>query len=189
MLSNNDLLHRCRAGDRQAWEQIVNRYQRLLFSIALRAGLGEEDAADVFQTVCMRLHENLDRIENEQHLVGWLAMTCKREAWRVRKRLGRETSLAATGDDGPSDPLEALQDADPLPEESLVRLQEAVLVRIAMAELGERCRKLLTWLYHDDPTPSYQEIATRLDVSIGAIGPTRMRCLQQLKRILLRHGF
>lgn len=187
---DSELLRACRAGDRQAWETLVTRYQRLLYAIPLRCGLSEEDAADVFQTVCVRLLENLEKIRDERHLTGWLVTTCKHESWRVHRRRSRDVSL----DEGPAEGAGgagagALADDSLMPQQVLVRVEEAHLVQRGLEELGERCRNLLSWLYQDDPTPSYQEIARRLNVSVGAIGPTRMRCLQQLKRILQRHGF
>jgi len=186
--SDRTLLERCRAGDRGAWQSLVERYQRLLYGTARRCGLAEEDAADLFQTVWLRLLENLDTIQDEQHLTGWLILTARREAWRVVRRRGRETSLPTAnpetgGEADLEDPLALL------PEAELVRLEEQQLVRAGLAELGERCRNLLGWLYQTDPPVPYAEIARRLDVSIGAIGPTRARCLQQLRRILERRGF
>ncbi|HEU4753729.1 MAG TPA: sigma-70 family RNA polymerase sigma factor, partial [Armatimonadota bacterium] len=72
---------------------------------------------------------------------------------------------------------------------AVLRLEEEQLVRDAVEELGERCRTLLGWLYQTDPPPPYTEIARRLNVPVGAVGPTRARCLQQLKRLLQRRGF
>lgn len=180
--SDGALLQACRSGDRGAWEKLVSRYERLLYSIPIRCGLSEEDAADVFQTVCIRLLENLDRLKDQQHLTGWIILTAKRESWRVFRQQGRTTSLDPTGDT----PEAA---SDPLPHEAVMRLEEEQLVRNGMEELGERCRQLLGWLYHFDPPLSYVEIGQRMNVSTGAIGPTRARCLQQLKRILQRMGF
>src|SRR5919198_4154865 len=76
--SDRPLVQACRAGDRRAWETLVRRYERLLYAIPLRCGLSEDDAADVFQTVCVRLLENLEKVRDEQHLTGWLITTAKR---------------------------------------------------------------------------------------------------------------
>src|SRR5207253_7902824 len=62
MDSDRPLIRACLAGDRQAWETLIRRYQRLLYAIPIRCGLSEDDAADVFQTVCVRLLENLEKL-------------------------------------------------------------------------------------------------------------------------------
>jgi RNA polymerase sigma factor (sigma-70 family) len=188
--ADSALVRACQAGDRRAWETLIRRYQRLLYAIPIRCGLSEDDAADVFQTVCVRLLENLHKLRDEEHLTGWLITTARRESWRVQRVRRRDTPL---GSDDPEDagesPLDNLTATDLLPQEEAMRLEEEQLVRGAMEELSERCRTLLGWLYHTDPPPQYAEIARRLNVPVGAIGPTRARCLQQLKRILQRHGF
>lgn len=188
--TDSSLLRGCRAGDREAWEALIRRYQRLLYAIPLRCGLSEEDAADVFQTVCVKLLENLDRLTDEQHLTGWLITTTRRESWRLyelrRRREGRSGSEPAPPDE---DALEALPAGDPMPQEAVMKLEEEQLVRLGMEELNERCRVLLTLLYHSDPPLTYEAIARQLNVSVGAIGPTRARCLQQLKKVLLKLGF
>ena len=184
------LVRACLAGDRQAWEALIHRYERLLYSIPLRCGLTRDDADDVFQTVCVKLLENLDKLRDEAYLTGWLITTARRESWRVQRLRGRDAPFAEPepGEAGESS-LDSLADEDPLPQEEMIRLEEAQMVRVAMRELEERCRTLLELLYHADPELSYAEIAQRLNVSVGAIGPTRGRCLQKLRRVLERLGF
>lgn len=162
----------------------MHRYQRLVYSVPLRCGLSPEDAEDVFQTVFLRLVQNLESLRDEGSLTAWLMTTARRESWRIgagrRKKESRETSL---------EPGEKLPDGDLLPEAEAVRTVEEQLVRAGLAELDERCRRLLEWLYRSDPPVPYAEAARRLNVPTGAIGPTRARCLQKLKKILLRNGF
>lgn len=185
---DRSLLVRCRTGDRSAWEQLLTRYERLLHAVPRRCGLAADDADDVAQTVCMRLLENLDRIRNEEHLTGWLILTARRESWRLARLRGRELpagpdDFSHTGEDETDVPLA------PLPETELLRLEEQQLVRRALEDLGERCRRLLQWLYQEDPPVPYAEIARRLEAPVGAIGPTRARCLAQLRRSLEKLGF
>lgn len=188
MDSDQPLIHACLAGDRRAWETLIRRYERLLYSIPIRCGLSEDDAADVFQVVCLRLLENLGKLRDERHLTGWLVTTAKHESWRLHRRRKRQQNETSLDPNDPGD-LESVPGSDPAPHEEIIRLENEQLVRRAMSELAERCRLLLSLLYHTDPPPSYVEIARRLDVSPGAIGPTRARCLQQMKKVLDRLGF
>lgn len=184
------LVRACEAGDRKAWETLIRRYERLLMAIPRRCGLSEEDAADVFQTVCMKLVENLSRLRDERHLTGWLITTAKHESWNIHRKRKRLEALVEPEALGSTDATTDLLVSDELlPEEAVQRLEEAQLVREALEDLGERCRLLLQLLYHSDPPLTYAEVAARLNVSTGAIGPTRGRCLVQLKKILDRNGF
>jgi RNA polymerase sigma factor (sigma-70 family) len=184
--SDRPLLRACMAGDRQAWEALIRRYQRLLYAIPLRCGLSEEDAADVLQTVCVRLLENLPKLCNEDHLTGWLITTTRRESWRVSQQRRRDAPL-----DDPERPggADSVPDPDPLPDEAVLRLEEQQMVRVALRELGGRCQQLLELLYQTDPPLSYVEVAQRLAMPATSVSSTRIRCLQKLKRILDGMGF
>lgn len=190
-LADAELLERCRAGSSSAWEALVRRYQRLIYTVPRRAGLDEDTAADVFQTVFARLHEHLDRIAQPDRLQAWLVTTARRETLRLLE-LGRRTADSPrdpNSDDDP-DPVAGLIDESPLPEEQLERLQLEHRALAALQQLDERSRQLLTLLFlhdEDDPLP-YSEIAARLNTSEGSIGPTRMRALAKLREIMSRDG-
>ncbi len=171
----------CRDGNAEAWEMLVGRYQRLVYSIPRRAGLDEETAADVFGHVFATLVEHLDRLEQPSRIGAWLATTAKRESWRISRTSRRYVaSISTDGTDEGSEP----PDADPLPEETLVRMEEQHRVRAAVGRLDERCSKLLTQLFYQQESPAYSEIAASLGIPEGSIGPTRARCLHKLRRIL-----
>ncbi len=171
----------CREGNSEAWEALVCRYQRLIYSIPRRAGLDEESAADVFGHVFSSLVEHLDRLDQPSRVGSWLATTAKRESWRISRSSRRYAPSAGT--DGADEGLD-LPDAEPLPEETVLRLEEQHRVRTAVGGLDELCNKLLTMLFYHDESPAYAEIAAALGVPEGSIGPTRARCLQKLRRIL-----
>jgi RNA polymerase sigma factor (sigma-70 family) len=178
--SDAALISACRRGDESAWDILVERYQRLIFTIARRAGLSEEDAAEVLQRVFMALLEQLDTIQQPDRLALWLTSTTQRQAWRLRRREEYLPMLSrddATMQDVPSDP--AL-----LPDAVVERLEEQERVHQALKALDERCRRLLSLLFLRPEPPSYAEVATRLEMREGAIGPTRARCLEKLRRLL-----
>jgi RNA polymerase sigma factor (sigma-70 family) len=183
--SNEELIRACRRGDGMAWEALIARYQRLVYSIPRRAGLDEDRSAEVFQRVFVKLVEHLDQIEQPARIGAWLATTAQREMWLLSQREGTVQPLM--DEDNSEDETDQLPDSAPLPDEILLRLEEQHTVRLAVAALDERCRRLLTLLfYRPDPLP-YAEVATALEMSEGSIGPTRIRCLQKLRRLL--NGF
>lgn len=183
--SDEELLLACRRGDETAWEALVTRYQRLIYTIPRRAGLNEDQSAEVFQEVFTTLLEKLNDIERPERLQAWLVTTARRKTLRL---ISRQSSLRGVFDEERGDEtaaaINSLIDPSPLPDDVLVRLEEQHRVRMAVATLDARCRKLLTLLfYRTEPAP-YAEIAEALGTTEGSIGPTRARCLQKLLRLL-----
>ena len=173
------VLHAAANGDRQAWNALVARYSGLVWSVARAHRLGDADAADVVQTTWLRLVEQLDRIRNPEGVGAWLATTARRECLRVL-RVGQRHVLT-DGFDLPEERSDAALDARLLAGERDATLWQA------FGRLGERCRTLLRVLVAD-PAPSYEEVGAALDMPVGSIGPTRARCLEQLRRKLAAAG-
>jgi RNA polymerase sigma factor (sigma-70 family) len=179
------LVERCRAGDAGAWEALVHRYQRLVFSIPRRAGLDEESASDVFQHVFATLVAHIEKLEDPERIGAWLVTTTRRETWRVCRRSSLSRASTRSVDD---EAAEEVPDGEPLPEEQLLRLEQQHAVLRAVESLDERCCVLLRLLFLQTTQPSYGEIAAALHTSEGSIGPMRARCLQKLRRIVTERG-
>lgn len=179
------LVARCLAGDAAAWTALVHRYQRLVFAIVRRTGLDEHGAADVFQTVFARLVQHLPRIGDPSRLQAWIVTTAKREAILQAQRSQRTVSMTRSGDADDDGAEWDLADDSPTAEAALDGLQQLHRVRLALDRLEPRQRDLMLMLFSDDdPKPSYDEIAERLGIPVGSIGPTRARCLEKLRRLL-----
>jgi RNA polymerase sigma factor (sigma-70 family) len=167
------LIRAAREGDETAWEAIVDRFSGLVWATTRAHRLAPAEAADVTQTTWLRLVENLDRIHDPDRLGAWLATTARRECLRHIRLRGRELP---TGE-------ETLFEApsEDRTEERLVIRERNAALRQAFAGISERCKALLRLVAAPEPL-SYQEIAAALGMPIGAIGPTRARCLDQLRR-------
>jgi RNA polymerase sigma factor (sigma-70 family) len=171
------LMRRAANGDPSAWEGLVDKYGRLIWSITRDFKLVESDAADVFQTIWMRLIEHIDRIEHADRVGSWLASTARNECLRflsLRKRLvlaDEEHSF-----DGPAA-------HEPAIDEALLTEERAAVVREAMTHLPRRWQRLMEMLMADPPA-SYAEISDELGLPVGSIGPTRGRCLARLRVLL-----
>jgi RNA polymerase sigma factor (sigma-70 family) len=169
------LLARAAQGDQRAWNALVDEHSRLLWSVARSFRLDAADANDVVQTTWLRLLEHLDRIEDPSRLVGWLVTTARREAMRVLRRSGRERPVVEDTvldrpDDGPPVDSRLLQD------------ERNRALWDAFSRLNEKCRQLLrVAVTHPQ---AYEEISEALGMPIGSIGPTRRRCLTQLRALL-----
>jgi RNA polymerase sigma factor (sigma-70 family) len=179
------LVARCRQGDGSAWQALVQRYQRLVYAIVRRMGDDEHAAADVFQTVFSRLLQHLPKLTEPDRLQAWIVTTAKREALLQRRRAQRTVSMHRQGEDG-----QAAADWEPAddahgPEQQIDDLQQLHAVRLALDKLDPRCRDLLNLLFTDaDLRVPYEEVARRLGVPVGSIGPTRARCLGKLRGLL-----
>lgn len=178
------LIAACLDGEAGAWEELLKRYRRLIYSIPYKYGLSPDQAADIFQSVCVTMLEQLRTLRDERKLSSWLITTTLRECWKVKRRQQREIS-------NPDDETEALASlpADgPLPDELVQTLEEQHLVRQAIQRLDDRCRALLTYLFYEKEEWSYERISRQLGMPVASIGPTRGRCLQKLKRMLRKWG-
>lgn len=185
-LSDEVLIGLCREGREAAWSTLVRRFQRLVYTVPRRAGLGEAQAADVFQAAFSRLFEHLHRLDDPARVRAWLVTTARRETLRVLEEARRIVDLAPASPDGDAaeDPLESIPDSAPLPDGLLADLQEQHRVRAALERLEPRSRQLLELLFIEDPTPPYAEIAARLGIAEGSIGPTRARALAKLRMLM-----
>lgn len=183
LLSDPELIEVCLKGSGQAWEALLIRYQRLIYSIPLRYGLPEHDANDVFQNVSLLLWENLGNIRDRERLGAWLVITTRRECWRMlRQRQQNVTALEG-------EVLDKLLPTGPLSEDEFLAMEQQSQIRAAVGTLDAPCRELLTLLFYTEPRPAYSEIARSLALPEGSIGPTRARCLEKLLKILEDMGF
>jgi RNA polymerase sigma factor (sigma-70 family) len=176
------LVQRCLQGDATAWHQLVERYARLVHSVPARYGLTTAEIEDVGQEVFLVLAQNLHTIDDPDRLPAWLVTTARRLCWRMVQRRRREQPLEDEpehGDEFQSRP--ELVSPLPTPEEALDGWNQQVVLQAAVARLSERCRKLIEMIFLDTREPSYDEISTLLHIPKGSIGPTRNRCLGQLR--------
>lgn len=191
--SDAELVSLCTRGRQDAWSTLVRRYQRLVYTVARRARLPEATADDIFQATFVRLYEHLDRLADPARVRAWLVTTARRltlDALEQQRREQRHSVLAGggegpDGDDGVSAGLEVV-DPDPLPEEQLAQWQELDLVRRAVDRLEPRLRQFAEVVFLHDPPLRYDEMAQRLGMAEGSIGPTRARCLARLRAELQR---
>ena len=161
------------SGNQAAWGAIVDRFSGLVWSTARAHRLGAAEAADAAQSTWLRLVENLDRITDPERLGGWLATVARRECLRSIRLRGRELSV----DDDSM--FEA--PADETADSALIVRERDDALRRAFTRISERCQGLLRMLAAPEP-PSYEEVSAALGMPIGAIGPTRARCLEKLRR-------
>jgi RNA polymerase sigma factor (sigma-70 family) len=170
------LLSAARQGNDDAFGQIVTEFSPLLWHVARAAGLSSSDAQDVMQTIWTRLFEHLDEIRTPNALAGWLVVTTRREAWRVR---AAERKQIPTDQES----FAELPDQGLGSEEQVMIEDQRRTLWAAIRQLSPRCQELLRIIAFV-PRPDYATVAAELGMQIGSIGPTRGRCLAKLRALL-----
>jgi RNA polymerase sigma factor (sigma-70 family) len=165
-----ELVSAAAEGDQGAWNELVDRYNGLVWSVARSHRLSTPDASDVVQTTWLRLVEHLDGLQDPERVGAWLATTARREALRALRHAARQTPT----EELPETPTDEHLGA------ALLEAERDQALWKAFGGLSERCQTLLRILVADPP-PSYDEVSGALDMPIGSIGPTRARCLERLR--------
>jgi RNA polymerase sigma-70 factor, ECF subfamily len=165
-LSDAELVRLCRAGDTDAWNELVERYSRYVYAIAVRGfRLGDEDAEDVFQDVFTRIYTRLDSLRDDTALRPWIAQLTRRRCL---------DALASKGRELPAEDEVAVEESTDLAE-----IEDAFAVREALSGLSDTCQDILDRFFARDQ--SYKTISDELDIPSGTIASRIARCLGRLK--------
>lgn len=182
--SNTRLVKECLRGNEQAWNMLVDRYKNLIYSIPIRYGLPPQDAADIFQAVCLDLFNELSRLRDAEALQGWLMRVTTNKCYHWK----RQMAAAANGAVEDSN-LDGFSGNGPMAADVIADLEREQLVRDSIEMLPARCRQMISLLFFEHPPQPYNEVAEKLGLARGSIGFIRGRCLKRLKRILQDKGF
>lgn len=180
--SDADLVKACLSGSEDAWDRLVTRYQRLVFAVPRRAGLNDEQAADVFQEVFLTLFEKMHEITQREKVRSWIITTAKFKTWAAIR--ARRNLYSPASEDEMESELEQLSDKSPLADEMLIELEQQHLIRSAVSRLDEPCAKILSMIYLTEPAASYARVAAAIGVGETSISPMRARCLKKLEKFL-----
>jgi RNA polymerase sigma factor (sigma-70 family) len=182
--SDDRLIALCLKGDQQAWADLVDKYKNLIYSIPIKLGM-YDDAADIFQSVCLDLLSDLPRLRQPKALPKWLMQVSYHKCLDYRTRAKKQVPL----EDENADNLPADQKSSVLPEEMMAQLQREQMVRVVMSSLPPRCERMVRMLFFETPPRPYEVIAKELGIATGSIGFIRGRCLSRLRKQLEKMGF
>jgi RNA polymerase sigma factor (sigma-70 family) len=157
---------------------LLDKYERIVFSVPRKYGLSPADAADITQLTFTILVQSIDDMPEDSTLGAWLTTVARRHTWRLLQRARRENIATFEVQDESASALASRDD------EYLNHWELTEWLDHGLLLLSERCRDLLSALYLDPEQPSYEQVAERLGMAVGSIGPTRIRCLERLRRVL-----
>jgi RNA polymerase sigma factor (sigma-70 family) len=179
--NDTKLVEQCLKGSEEAWRALLAKYKNLIYSIPIKLGFSQDDAADIFQAVCAELISQLPSIRQPQALAAWLIKVTAHRCAQWKRQSGRFVDYESA-----PEPASA---SESLPEHVLAEVESEQILRTAVRELSSRCRKLVEMLFFETPARPYDEVAREFGIATGSVGFIRGRCLDKLRRRLVQMGF
>jgi RNA polymerase sigma factor (sigma-70 family) len=179
---DTQLVRQCLSGSEEAWSLLIEKYEALIYSIPVKFGLPQHEAADVFQATCVELLARLPELREPRALPKWLIQVAHHQCYKWRRQSQRVVSRDSEPD-LPEPETPAI--ADDLVQQTC----EEQMLREAIATLSPKCRQLIDLLFLEVPSRPYSEVARELGLAVGSIGFTRQKCIERLRRALNDLGF
>ena len=175
------LVRACVSGNEQAWSTLIAKYKNLIYSIPLKYGASPQDAADIFQSVCLELFSELPRLREAGAVRSWIITVTSHQSFQWKRKFQRRAEEELT-DEHEDQPVY-------VPPDLLETVEREQILREAVARLPKRCQEIIRLLFYEAEPISYRDLAKRLGLARGSIGFIRGRCLKRLERALRESGF
>lgn len=171
-----ELLARALGGDQRAWQLLVRGLSVVVAGVARAHRLGEADVSDVCQSTWYKLAQHLSDLREPARLPGWLTTTARRQALRLLSARRREV------------PAPRPEPAIGSPELAVLGAERTRALWQAVARLPRPHRDLIS-LLAVEPGLTQAQLAVRLGIPQGSVGPLRRRALDRLRRVLIAQGY
>ena len=176
------LVSECLNGNEEAWNALIDKYKRLIYSIPVKYGFSPDEATDIFQAVCLELLTELPKLRKAEALPKWIIQITSHKCFHTKKYKQR------TDVTDPNDP--AFEQSTPAQAESVLReAEDEQKMRDVLSALPDRCPELIRMLFFEEPAPPYDQVARRLGIATGSIGFIRQRCLERARKEFEKAGF
>jgi RNA polymerase sigma factor (sigma-70 family) len=180
--SDDRLIRACLSGHDQAWSALIGKYKNLIYSIPVKYGANPEEAADIFQAVCLELFAELPRLRKRAAFRSWLMTVTAHQSFQWKRKVRRRAEDELT-------PLDEERLGIDPSADLIEQVEREQMLREAVARLPARCQEMIRLLFYEEPHVSYRDVAQRLGLATGSIGFIRGRCLKRLQRTLEGLGF
>jgi RNA polymerase sigma factor (sigma-70 family) len=176
------LVSECLNGNEEAWNALIDKYKRLIYSIPVKYGFSPDEATDIFQAVCLELLTELPKLRKAEALPKWIIQITSHKCFHTKKDKQR------TDVTDPNDP--AFEQSTPAQAENVLReAEDEQKMRDVLSALPDRCRELIRMLFFEEPALPYDQVARRLGIATGSIGFIRQRCLERARKEFEKAGF
>jgi len=176
-LPDRELIAACLENQPTAWEALLHRYKRMIYGVTVRFGFDAEERHEIFQIVCMEILKHFRSLRELEKLRSWILTITIRECNDSIRKKYRERRVISTDPIGVDQPV-----TDTLNIYASAEREE--ILRVAIGNLSDHCRKLIQLLFLDEETASYSDVGKELGISKDSIGSARQRCLERLRKLL-----
>ena len=182
---DESLLAGLRAGNENAYEELIQRYQTPVYNLALRLLSDSGDACDVVQEVFLKVFRGVNQFRGQSTVKTWIYRIAVNEAHNRRRWLFRHrpnpVGLEETGADDQVHER-PLEDGGPSPFQIAFDSERQALIEQALGEINPTFRETLVLREMEDC--SYEEIAEILQISLGTVKSRILRGREALRRQL-----
>jgi len=169
------LIERTLSGERSAFGELVDRYQKVVFNVGYRVLGNTSDAEDVAQTVFLKVYENLSTYNPRYQFFSWLYRIAVNEAINAKKRLRSTVEL-----------MEDVVTSSETPHDGAVADDVENQIGAAMMALSPESRAILILRHYQEF--SYRDIAYIMDLTEDKVKSRLYSARQRLGKILIKRG-
>ena len=169
-----DVVQRAIDGDPAAWKDLLARFSALVRKITYEYRLSHADSADVSQFVWMTMYERLRTVRNPERLGAWIATVARNECRRLVRHCSREITVA---EPELADRLATTEEAS----EPVIAADTSAHIWTTVRDILNERGYTMILMMMSNPPASYEQVSHHLAIPLGSIGPTRQRCLAQLR--------
>lgn len=173
--TDREQVEKCLTGDTQAFEVLVERYQKVLFNVSLRMLNNREDAMDVTQNAFIKAYEKLDTYNPQYKFFSWIYKIMINESLNTINRRKPQTEVHKT-----------IASDDKTPDETYTDNWTMERVQSAIVKLPVEYRRLVVLRYFGNL--SYRDMSGALDIPEKTIKSRLYSARQMLKDILIKRG-
>lgn len=183
-MTENELIERIKHGNRDAFTELMERYQTQVFNIAYSMLSDYEDASDATQEVFIKIYKSITSFKGQSAFTTWVYAICRNVCNDIlRKRKKHSMNISLYGDDEDEGaPIRNMKSDTPTPEETVEADERQKLVRDAIASLKPEYCEII--VYSDMQQLSYEEIAAILKCPVGTVRSRLNRARTALRKIL-----
>lgn len=186
-MTDQEIILRCKNGDREAFNLLMEKYQRQVFNVVYGMLSDYEDASDATQEVFIKVYRSIASFKGQSSFMTWLYRICSNvcnDFLRKRQRQGRTVSLDADNDEETNNVMEVVSN-EPTPDETLEMNESQKALWAAIKALKKEYREII--VYSDIQQLSYDEIAKIIKCPNGTVKSRLNRARSALKKNLLKN--
>ncbi|MBQ3124000.1 MAG: sigma-70 family RNA polymerase sigma factor [Clostridia bacterium] len=182
-MTDKELIERCKHGDRDAFTEIMQKHQNLVFGMAYNILSDYQDAEDAAQDTFIKAYKSISSFKGDSAFTTWLYVICRNSCNDIlRKRQKHSVVTSIDTDDTDDGPIKEIKSDAPTPEEKVELSETQALVREAINSLKPEYKEVL--VLSDIQQLSYDEVSAILKIPNGTVKSRLNRARNALRKKL-----